>query len=719
MQMQHLAQCRDYYHSIYQSCLQDVGDAGNAMDACLQRFLNQRPNGKHLTSKTRAKALISCAFWSDSEVIDASEFASLALSKVLHYDDVLPEDLAIQLASHNPESLRWAIRYSGLFERKNSSIWQYLRTHCTSDEWPTFFGVCDRLLEQLEPFDRLIDEAELALKSLSLVELLSYLSILASFDLVDPTQNNTQQRWDVYDRIIHRKLKICKPQDFRLNEQTIGKSLKRHMSPLLFPSGSGWRAHCVSNLEALAILIEATSERIDYEGSIDWFRFNPLCHYRMVPGESVIYNLSDEGTRTWERTEQKYQLLWHYWMNRAIATFAETDLVLKTIGSPDNHEANQLAYIKAMRSMLLLNEIYGLDGSITLEDGTTVPLFQLLLASELTSIFFDLSFIQPFRVLAQETKGTVEALGAMALEGLMQGENRFPMTWSTEAEKARRIKGWTVSDEHPNGRIENARAILRFWSNDLKMLSSIDHSTAAMNVPRLTERPYCKIGNYSFQFPWVTGQQNNLTSAVNNLRRLGARRSEVQAETRRVEQRLGELFEMRGFKVIVGYQPPVQEKDDAGEIDLICHLDGTVLLLEVKSGYIRRSTREVWLHRTSTLRKAAWQLARKREALVNALEQDENLRLRLGYPAAQPHSAVHSWIVDTSIELDGQVIDGFPVVCREALEVILREEKHLLRPLEELEPDQTHSLFPNGFNASRLVEIVETGALWEGLDEKG
>jgi len=45
---------------------------------------------------------------------------------------------------------------------------------------------------------------------------------------------------------------------------------------------------------------------------------------------------------------------------------------------------------------------------------------------------------------------------------------------------------------------------------------------------------------------------------------------------------------------------------------------------------------------------------------------------------------MRAWIVDTSIELDGQSVDGFRVVSREALEVILRDEQHLLRLLDQL-----------------------------------
>jgi len=723
VQKEHHEQCRDYYELVFHDHLTSSGSKEKAFNACLHRFLNQSPKGKNLTAKARAYGLATAEIWTDSKTITNSTLASLALSKLLHNDDTFPTQLADQLASQNPNTLRWAIRYSGLFERTQAPIWLHLRSKYTSQDWITFFDVCDRLLEQLRPFDQIIEHAERALQKLSLLELLSYLSVIACSNMLEESPDKLQQQWNVYDRIIQRKLKFCSHKDFQLNDKTIGKSIKRHLSSLLFPNNSGWRESAHQNIEDLACLIAATSERLDYEDSIDWFRFDPLCAYQMIPGESVIYNMSDAGTREWEKTGRKYDHLWNYWINRAMEEFASTDLVKKTIGLPENHEGNRLAYIKAIRSRLQLKEMYGLDDHITLNNGKSVPLFQLLLASELSSQFFEQSFIQPLQELAHTSQCTTETLSILAFDGFTQGKNLLPITWSTTSEKAKRIKGWTVCDEYPNGSIAIADAIIKFWSNDLKHLNpkthetadTKAHETADTKAPRISELPYSKIGQYIFQFPWVAGKQNNLTSAVNSLRRLGMHRDELQKETRRVEQRLGELFKQRGFNVVVGYHPPIDGENNPGEIDLICHLDGKLLLLEVKSGYIRRSTKEVWLHRTNTLRKAAWQLNRKRDALIAAIKHDEELKGQLNYTTSQPYSSLHCWIVDTSIELDGQSIDGFPVISREVLEIVLRDEKHLLSPINELDLDNHESLFPNAFSASHFIDLVESNAIWKGL----
>ena len=708
--------CRQYYQSVYERNHPGISK-GRALDECLHHFLDQRPAGKKLSALERARGLSRASFWLDQDALAQSELASLALGRVLHFDNAVSTELLLHLASRNPEVLKWAIRYSKLFMRVTSPLWIALRAGLVGDEWELFLAVCDRLLDQLKPFDELIDHAEKQLERLSLLELFSYLSVLAYEAVIDDASADRYgKQWQVYNRIILRKLQVCPETDFRLTETRLGRSLKHHLSPILFPeSFSTDLAKCRENLEWLAVLVAATQERIDYEGSIDWFCFDPECRYHLEPGESVIYNESNARTEQWQRTERKGELLWHYWMNRAVQAFIDSGMAEQTIGSHENHELNQLAYIKAMRSELQLQQIYGLGDRVSLDDGTQVQLHHVLLASELTSAFFQSQYIQPFQRHLHDSGVLTQALSRLALEGLLSGENRFPMTWSQEDEKTRRIKDWTVSEEYPRGSSDAAKAILKFWTSDLKGLSQQLRRQPGVPAPRLYEQPFYKIGRYSFQFPWVVAQQNNLTAAINNLRRVNARRADLQEETHRVELVLADSLRQRGFAVEVGYRPAPTSEDDAGEVDLICHRDGIVLLLEVKSGYIRSTKYEVWLHRTNTLRKAAWQLRRKQVAVRCALMNDQALRARLGYHGKQPEADLRSWIVDTSIELDGQSVDGFRVVSREALEVILRDEKQLLRPIDQLDEKSWVSLFPDGFTARRLISIVESDELWCGI----
>lgn len=691
-------------------------EANEALDECLQHFLDQRPASKGISQSDRAAGLAAAPFWQEAGCVGGAKLSALALSRMLQYEHVVPTALIAHLAAHSADVLRWAIRYSKLFMRRNSPLWTFMRQQLLDEEWRTFFGVCDRLLAQLEPFAELIQTAQQQVSRLSLLETLSYLSVLAYEEQTpDTTEKNFDRSWKVFNRIIAEKLKSADERDFSLGLERLGRSLKRHLSPILFPSPN-ITEECRHNLEAFALLIYATGEHIDYEDSIDWFCFDPECRYRLKPGTSVIYNETDNGSRNWLRTDRKSRALSQYWINRGLIEFTQRGMIGARIGSEENRERNTEAFIKALRGNLQLQEIYGLDDEIELADGERVDLFQALLASELHSAFFQNDFIQPFQRHYSRHGIVAKALSQMAFEGAIGGENRFPMTWSEEKEKIARTTGWTVCAKHPQGSPKAAKAILSFWTSDLKALSERLKQQPNTPIPTLYERPFYKIGHYNFQFPWVVAQQNNLTAAVNNLRRIGSRRKGQLDETHRVEQRLADLMRQKGFAVEVGYQPERAADEDPGEIDLICFRDGVLLLLEVKSGYIRSSTREIWLHRTNTLRKAAWQLRRKSVALRHALVHDQALRDRLGCTERLTNGALHAWIVDTSIELDQELIDGFLVVSLESLHIILRDECELLYPFESLSEEPAGSLFPNGFSARTFARIVETGALWMELN---
>ena len=118
------------------------------------------------------------------------------------------------------------------------------------------------------------------------------------------------------------------------------------------------------------------------------------------------------------------------------------------------------------------------------------------------------------------------------------------------------------------------------------------HKSEAGLDPELFERPILKMGRYLFQLPWVVAMQNNASAAINNLRRLSARRAEARDETRQIEERLARRLEDRGVRVQLNYQPKRTADDDPGEVDLICARHGQVLVLEIKSTFLRRSQKD-------------------------------------------------------------------------------------------------------------------------------
>lgn len=189
----------------------------------------------------------------------------------------------------------------------------------------------------------------------------------------------------------------------------------------------------------------------------------------------------------------------------------------------------------------------------------------------------------------------------------------------------------------------------------------------------------------------------------------------------------------RGFAVVLNWQPPRSASDDAGEVDLICARDGVVLVLEVKSTFLRRSPREAWQHASATLRKAGRQLQRKVAAVQSALAEGAAtvvageatgaagtpLAQRLGLATAGLD--VRGWIIDTSIECDHQCFGGFRKVSLEEILIALRDDAQLLHgrlgghPVPVRQAGAADSLYPRGFSGERFLEVIESQAVWAGI----
>jgi hypothetical protein len=588
-----------------------------------------------------------------------------------------------------------------------------------------------------------VEQLRQHLADLTPLDLLAYASLYAFEHLIPELLEgghvsegaNVEEAWSAIEDIVAWRLTTCDPASLQLNDRTIGTSLGMHLSPFLFPSQDGppprhdlysvFSALVDAQVELNGFIIHSANA-FSYDDSILFVR----------QGERLeIVEIDTKARDDWHRDGEKLMRLKQYWLYRGMEALMASPDTLALI-SPDHLEANLQAFAKAMGTWMQLQEVYGVAEPLQTEGGAQVNVFRALLATELMTAFFIEDFLRPYHQHLLQFGHPWLALGRLAFGGLLQAErqNRFPITWSDKTAKIAGITPWTVSTEYPRGQERAAEAILDFWTSDWNALADQLRRGNESLLPRLQERPILKMGRHLFQLPWMMALQNNSAAVINHLRRLGARRGEARDETRRIEQRLGVLFTQRGFQVLVSHELPVLSADDTdvGEIDLLCARDGRLLVLELKSTYLRRSLGEAWMHRNSTLRKAGLQLHKKVRAVRRALEGDESLWQALGLDA--PHMPeVTAWIVDTSIEYDHQRFNGFLKVSLEEVLIALRDDRHWLndpdglfqtgeasgQPFVSDSDSVPHtSLYPDGFSAVRLVEAIESATVWNFLSGK-
>jgi Holliday junction resolvase-like predicted endonuclease len=718
-------------------------------------YLDGKPSSKGkkvVTAQDRDHAFWTLPFWEQvpDSAFDSEEFV-IALSRYLGQERVNNEALLRRVALRAPTTLQRSVRYAQLFLLPQSPHWLSLRRFASSSgPLAAFFDVCLHLSQQHAQFYDAIRTAQAQLEPLSPLEVLVYASLYAFQQLlphkaaldsnVSDDDDRYQEVAEVMNDILLWKLRTCPDDAFDLTEQDIAESFRTHLLPFLSQVNRGGIHHdrC---FDAFTRLADAHMDLNRFiETVVNPFRFDEDCIMYVRHGTLAMSVSQAPRESAWRRNGRKQQLLQMYWLNRGLDAFVAAGFADTVIGKPENRELNSIAYLKAMRTELQLSELYGLGQDLTVGQGLQVNLFQSLLSMELMSVFFQDAFIEPYLSHLRQAGDWRNALRRLMFGGLMNGmQDRFPLTYSERSEKASKIVPWTRSETHPHGSVKVAEAILEFWTSDLKGLAATLRTHHNAVAPELFERPMLKLGRYLFQLPWLVARQNNSTAAINNLRRLGARRSSLRDETQHIETRLAQLFAERGFAICANYEPPYNSTEDPGEIDLICCRNGVVFVLEIKSSYVRKTMQDAWQHRANTLRKAGRQIERKGAAVARALTTDSDLVARLGIERARDCPRLHCWIVDTSIEHDHEYFSGHLKVSLDEILIALRNERCFLRKLDEMadgqelpraggdEPRNSQDtgaedavpdapphddLYPDGFSAGRFAEVIETGQVW-------
>ena len=706
-------------------------------------YLDGKPVKRGARKLTRADR--DRLFWS-SEIVHRcpmetwrSPFMTLALVRYFSQETVSCVPLLEQLACHAKDVLMFAGRRAQLVFRpanfpRRAELLHVARGHVELEEFCRTLDIFTQayLLRRIS-----VEQLKAQLHDLSVFDLLLCASVCffdrhvtqARFspDIVETDETDYSIVWKSINDLLIWKLLSQPEQLLRLDESRIGESLGKLLRPWLFDDTvlASERAH--RTLECFAELLDMQIELNEFiSRSGEAFSFDDAIAF-VRNGDVLEIEMRDSAHRDrWMSGNRKEELLHLYWMNRAVVAFvcyvAEKP-ERYFMGKPKNQESNRWAYMLALHTQLRAREVYGIADEMTLNSGQSVNLFQAFLSLNLMAVFFRDAFLRPFVMLKEELGNSIDAMRALGVRGLLEGmQIRWPITWSGRAEKVANLTGWTVSESCPDGSARMAEAILDFWTYDCVEIARSLKNVEPGLLPEFYERPVLKFGSMFVQLPWVTGLQHTGNAAINNLRRLGARRAAVGEETRRIESNVAVALNARGFRTIVGWIPDAQAGfQTAGEVDVIAVGEGACIVMEVKSTFVRNSQKEAWLHETTSLRKAGQQLQRKLDAVQWAMKNDAGFRTQLGLSendVSEWPEQMRGWIVDTSIECDHQRFSGFLKLTVEELLIALRDEVHLFHmPTEDAhsfgaERSAESTLYPNGFSARRFIEVIENDGFW-------
>lgn len=380
-----------------------------------EAYLDNKParSGNPLSNNAfRNKEFWSAQFlWTLSSECYAPQPLVLALARYMSQQQTANFELIKHIAHVSPEAVRRAIRYSGIVLRQDSDRWKEIESLAIIDaaEFSEIVQICHTFqyahrtrLDAVEMYRRLLAD-------LSPLELLIYASLYGFEHLIpkifNPTSqeagsdNDTQNVWDAINDILIWKLRNCNDSDFQLTEDVIGSSLREHLSPFLFPSPDLPKIR-EDFYAAFGNLVDAQLEMNSFlERSVDAFCYDDNIRFENARTELVITELNEAGRSAWKNNSEKFARLHNYWFYRAMDELVASGMAIERIGSPENHNENQIAFIKAIRTKLQLTEVYGLNASILLDTGLHVDLFQALLSLELMTAFYIKDFVRPYEKL--------------------------------------------------------------------------------------------------------------------------------------------------------------------------------------------------------------------------------------------------------------------------------------------------------------------------------
>jgi hypothetical protein len=265
----------NYYDDL---CLRLTG-GGVPLPVAVERVATAYLDGKPLPvgKKKLSKKERDSLFWSSDVAKDCppdawiTEAMSLALARYLGQEPVAAEGLVTRVARVAPDALIRAVRYSALVLR--SHFPRRAELDQAASETEAVAELCRVLdLFALAHRDRVaaVETQRARLAELSVFDLLIYASLYAFEVLVPrdfkvkalapPSRVDLELAWDALSDLLAWKLAGASISSLKLTDDSIGRSVARHLRPILFESGTASSNEAVKNLRALHALMDAQIE---------------------------------------------------------------------------------------------------------------------------------------------------------------------------------------------------------------------------------------------------------------------------------------------------------------------------------------------------------------------------------------------------------------------------------------------------------------------------
>ena len=683
---------KNYYEEKFDSLFTEF-DPKKALEKIVEDLLYKSSQPKYFDYKNKFDM-----FWQSNfiKLLTVDEVRSenyiLALSQYIRYT-ITDKNICINYLKLDIQSFILAVRYSGIILNSEHDSWGILKEisqEFDSEELCGFIQTVTHL--QLQYKHRLAVYEDIQNKlNIGQITAMSFSSLYAYEYLVpnkdffqlpyqfDPEEKNSAEVvWRAFDEIIKTSRKNTK----KLTEKSLALALKFKMIPFLL--GEGMTSELQLQYDLFKKLVAIKVELINYKRNVlESFSFDSTVKY-ILKNESLSYLNQRNVKDNWL---EKHSLLLNYWLIVGSQRLFDSDYIYRILLTGDNLEANAIALSKAFGVKEQLKQIYGIE--YLKVDNVHLDLFDVMMTLSLSQAHYLKDHIHKFEQFLSDSNFNLEALSKLMMHGFIIGENRMPMTFALENDKSKKMSSW-ITEGSNNQKLKQMKKILKFWSFDL--YDENDQST-------YMQKPFYRIDDFIFQFPWLTAFQNLNTAMINYVRKLHKNRLELKSETDQIELNLAEKLDRIGFQVFCQYVP---SEGNAGEIDLIAMYDNHVIVAEVKSTYIRSSIQEIYEYKKFVLNKASYQLDNKveyikRHFLSRHFEDINDV-------------IIHSWIIDTTLEFDHEYFGNHLKVSLDEVIITSNCESEFMQKLVDeqfdIEKDEVK------IDPIQFLESIEKNTFW-------
>ena len=633
-------------------------------------------------------------FWASQFINDVTaqqingENFILALSQYFRSNSV-DEDTLIKLLKLSQEGVISAVRQSGIIARPDHHSWKVLQTISGQLEFSkltqflhTAAYIQLQYQQRLKNYQVLKHKLQLdQITAMVFSSFYAYEYLMSDTDCLKiPYQMDTNDNVSVQDiwSVFHEIITSSNIEKNKLTEKKLGQTLKAKMSPFLF--GENLNHSLMKQYEDFKRLVAHKIEINLYEDQvIGAYCYKLSTNYYLENGQLKL----ETETHDSDFFKEKFGVLAAYWQWRGANALTDNPY-FERLNRGKNLESNARALAKTQGIVLQLYEVYGIDKAVFEQEYDLCALVFTMLLSQAHYVH---DFLEAFKKLRDSNnQHAFSTLAKLMIDGVLIGQNRMPVTFATQKEKAIKMSDWIIEGSG-NQKVKEMSRILDFWSKDLR-----DGSDAFY-----TEKSFYKIDDYLFALPWMSAQKNFSTATINTFRKMYKNRASLKSETDLMENNLARLLAKSKGRVYSQYEP---SESGVGEIDAIVVSDDKVLIIELKSSYIKSNVKEIYEYRNFVLKKAAYQLARKTTYVRDIFLPS------LGIDSAK--FSIHSWIVDTTLEFDHGYIDGFLKVSFEELLIVLN--KHEMFITDMLTEDIT---VKNNLDLATLIQNIESDNFWK------